>query len=460
LLADRDRYIGETPSVSPPDAIVVSGDLVRGAIVGDANWRDTIRGQYEVAGQFLDQLTRRYLNGDRSRLIIIPGNHDACWNTSFNSMERVPTASYPRDVRNALLAPGSIYRWSWKERALYRIRDRALYQQRLSAFWDFTEGFYAGVSLPRPIDRNRGYQLFELDKRRIVLAAFDSTSGNDCFGYSGAISNGVVARCDLDLRDAGRAYHLRVAVWHHSIQGPPLREDYMDVTQVHEMIGLRFQLGLHGHQHVAAATTHYVHVSQSQAMAIVSAGSLCAGVRELPRGVNRQYNIIVINPDYSGARVYVREMAEGEQFSRKTNGAFLQGYVDLGWNADTDAAGRRVDSELENERAVILAAEDALSKNNPKAALAFLNDIPLPSGSYGRALAVQGGLQAEDWGFLARVLKKPETIEEVITLVSALIHLNDLDQALALLSSRTDIDIGTRAGLEDQIATKKLMKGT
>lgn len=28
LLADRDRYMGETPIVPTPDAIIVSGDLI------------------------------------------------------------------------------------------------------------------------------------------------------------------------------------------------------------------------------------------------------------------------------------------------------------------------------------------------------------------------------------------------------------------------------------------------
>lgn len=35
LLTDGDRYLGETPAVPPPGAIVVSGDLIQGA----ANWR-------------------------------------------------------------------------------------------------------------------------------------------------------------------------------------------------------------------------------------------------------------------------------------------------------------------------------------------------------------------------------------------------------------------------------------
>lgn len=98
LITDRDRYMGETPSVPSPDAIIVSGDLIQGAPLGHANWQAVMRDQYRNAGEFLDHLSRRFLGGLRSKLIIVPGNHDVCWNTSFGSMERVPETEYPHDA--------------------------------------------------------------------------------------------------------------------------------------------------------------------------------------------------------------------------------------------------------------------------------------------------------------------------------------------------------------------------
>ena len=99
LMADRDQDMGETPIVPPPDAIVVSGDLIQGAPINHANWQDIMRDQYHVAEEFLDHLARRFLAGDRSKLIMIPGNHDVCWNTSFSSMRRVPDNEHPADLR-------------------------------------------------------------------------------------------------------------------------------------------------------------------------------------------------------------------------------------------------------------------------------------------------------------------------------------------------------------------------
>lgn len=457
LLADRDRYLGETPAVASPDAIVVSGDLVQGAPIGQAGWQQAVAAQYDVAGRFLDDLARRFLGGDRSKLIIIPGNHDICWNTSFAAMDQVAEADYPENVYRALTEPDTRYRWCWRRRALFRVRDQTLYARRLDAFWAFAESFYAGVALPLPIDRTRPFQLFELDQRRIIIAAFDSTSGNDCFGYSGSIVGGAVARCDLHLRDIDHAYKLRMAVWHHSLQGPPARDDYMDVGQVHEMAGLHFQLGMHGHQHVAAAATHYVYLGESRAMAVVSSGSLCAGSRELPRGVNRQYNVIAINDDYLGARVHVREMVEGSQFTRKTSGAFALGYVDVAWQVNTDLLGRQVDADAQNERRAVIEAEDALQRGEPGRALALLTGCNTAPGSHARTIAVQAALRAPDWPHLVRLTAEPQNAEEAILLVTALTKTDDIGRAAAVLKNRNDIDPTTQRELESQIETKKLL---
>jgi predicted deacetylase len=458
LLADCDRYIGEIPVVPFPEAIIVSGDLIQGVSINSPSWQEEMIAQYKVAGEFLEQLTQRFLNGDRSKLIIIPGNHDVCWNTSFASMELVPKDKYPQNVRQALIEPSSNYRWSWKELALYRIQDADAYSKRMNAYWDFTENFYSDVPLLKPVDRNRGYQLFELHDRQIVIAGFDSISGNDCFAYAGAIPQGTISRCSLDLRDTPHSYDLRIAVWHHSIYGPPLQEDYVKIEQIHEMIGLGFQLGLHGHQHIAATTTHYVHLNESQSMAVVSAGSLCASSKDLPRGVNRQYNLIVIEDDLCNARVHVREMAEGGQFSRKKNGAFSQGFVEIAWKTSTDVMGNEIDANEENIRRATLQAEDALHKNNPEKALQILEGIKFSSAPYARKIAIQSALKHESWEILSNLVEQPKSTEEAIFLITSLIHINDLEQAEVILNTYNDIDATIRNEFQGKIEIKKILR--
>lgn len=458
LLADRDRYVFDIPHVPSPDAIVVSGDLIQGAGIGAPDWQQSMKDQYTVAEGFLTELCKRFLDGDKRRMILIPGNHDVCWNTSHRAMEPVPAAEYPKDLYGALVQPDSSYRWSWSEQTLYRIADLSTYERRMRYYWDFVEAFYKGVTLPVPIDRTRGFQIFELCDRRIAVAAFDTITGNDCFGYSGAIARGAVGRCAIHLRDAGRSYDLKMAVWHHSIQGPPIRSDYMDVSQVQEMIGHGFQLGLHGHQHIAATLTQRVHLDESRSMAVVSAGSLCAGARELPRGTNRQYNLIVIEDDFLHARVHVREMGEGEQFTRKRNGAFVEGFVEVSWQPLTDIMGRTFSAQADNVRRAVISAENALRDGRPQDAVQALGDADLSSAPHARRLMIDALLALRDWPALTAILRSPSGVEETVILISALVDSDNLDDAQAQLNAATEVDAATRAGLQDRITTRRLMR--
>src|SRR5438105_1894721 len=80
LLTDRNGFSRELPAVSQPDAIVVSGDLVQGVTLDSADYPAELEGQYEVAFDLLMELANRFVDGDRSRVVIIPGNHDVDWN--------------------------------------------------------------------------------------------------------------------------------------------------------------------------------------------------------------------------------------------------------------------------------------------------------------------------------------------------------------------------------------------
>ena len=53
----------------------------------------------------------RFLEGDRSRLIMVPGNHDVDWNTAFSALEPVQDGAIPSDLRAELYAEDSSLRW-------------------------------------------------------------------------------------------------------------------------------------------------------------------------------------------------------------------------------------------------------------------------------------------------------------------------------------------------------------
>ena len=66
LLADCDRFRIETPEIPSPDALVVSGDIIWGARLGQAKFETSISQLYQVATEFHVALTDRLFAGDRS----------------------------------------------------------------------------------------------------------------------------------------------------------------------------------------------------------------------------------------------------------------------------------------------------------------------------------------------------------------------------------------------------------
>lgn len=68
LCNDADSYDQDIPK---PEFIVVCGDLAEGANGEDAE--EKIVKQYQEVESFLDKLVRHFLNGDKSRIIIVPG---------------------------------------------------------------------------------------------------------------------------------------------------------------------------------------------------------------------------------------------------------------------------------------------------------------------------------------------------------------------------------------------------
>jgi 3',5'-cyclic AMP phosphodiesterase CpdA len=74
---DRRRYTSEQePSIRSPDLIIVSGDIVQGIGSGVSDPVKALTEQYDEAAAFLSELARRFVGGDRQRVVLVPGNHD------------------------------------------------------------------------------------------------------------------------------------------------------------------------------------------------------------------------------------------------------------------------------------------------------------------------------------------------------------------------------------------------
>ena len=366
---------------------------------------------------------------------MVPGNHDCCWNTAFSGMRRVDEDEEPENLISALESANSPLRWSWHERALYRISEPDVYARRLDSYWDFVESFYSGCDLQFPIQRDAGYNLFELDGGQILVAAFESLQGNDCFSYHGNIDPSAIAKAALRLRDDGGYYSLRIALWHHGLHGEPsYRSDYVPINSVYDLIGHGFQLGLHGHQHFAEIGSHYVHIPDDRKMAVVSAGSLCAGTKELPRGINRQYNVIVISDDYSEAKVHVREVTRGNHFAASTVASgYSNGVARMHLTGAAIVRNGKVEMERERRNKLIIEAERSLRAGHPDVALKMLESVDWRDEPYGRSLMIQAAEQSEHWEMLTIALGNPKTANERIKLIEALSRVGRTSDALVKL---------------------------
>ena len=76
LVTDFVRTSRESPRVERPNAIVVSGDLVEGLPFGSEAYPEGLTRQYQEVADLLADLSDEFLSGDRSQLVIVPGNHD------------------------------------------------------------------------------------------------------------------------------------------------------------------------------------------------------------------------------------------------------------------------------------------------------------------------------------------------------------------------------------------------
>lgn len=151
LIKDRDRYV-EIEQETKPDLIVVSGDMVQGMRGDSESEISELEQQYEEAYEFLAQLAEAFVEGDRNKVILIPGNHDVSWYHSKQSMVQIEfqgdEAEQLRRKRDLVRTFGNVNnrnRWSWNTFQFYKIEDQNMYNKRFELFSNFYNKFYSGA---------------------------------------------------------------------------------------------------------------------------------------------------------------------------------------------------------------------------------------------------------------------------------------------------------------------------
>ena len=429
LLTDNQRFSLETPPISSPNALIISGDLVAGLPIKAGDYPSALERQFDEAHELIKRLADVFFEGDHTRIIITPGNHDIDWNSAFTAM--TPVAHDHKDIEKLLYELNSPYRWSWENLQLFQINDYSLYEKRFGYFQSLIDKFYKGNKVTFAIDPKREWNLFNLDSGKIIVCAFNSCVNADCFSSIGDISGQAISQSHLACPDA----LLKIAVWHHDIQGSPHRSDYMDTGVVRLLIDRGYRLGLYGHRHSAGASPYSLHVTpEDSQMAIISAGSLCAAPHQLPPGLLRQYNIIQIFDDYVHARIHVREMNSGVFSQGRLIEQGGKSYMDLKWTAVPQNSLVNTGRSAFNLSS-IEEIEGLLKRESYEEVVTIIDSYGSKLGRYGRQLLIKALYGTKNWIRLEQELPDPQNSDELSYVISAAIALKHWDKAETVVCS-------------------------
>lgn len=302
---DRHRYTAAEVPIASPDIIIVSGDLIQGAGVGSADFERTLAEQHDEALGFLVALTDRFLGGRRDRVVIVPGNHDVSACHGMASFSRVDIAPDRKTgLVSQLFRPDSPMRWSWDEFALYEIADATAYAERMRPFAAFYSTFYQGTRV-FDLDPSRQFDIFDFPEFDITIVGLSSCHNNDILNKQGAIHPGCIGTVGRLLREPQYGGRLRLAVWHHNTEGPPMQTDYMNPGVIQNLIDCGFSLGFHGHQHRPQFLDTRFRYGSSASMTVISAGTLCGSASYR---FGRAYNVVELDRAAHIGRLHVREM--------------------------------------------------------------------------------------------------------------------------------------------------------
>ena len=375
--------------------------------------------QYREVGDFLEELSEEFLDGNRSRMVIVPGNHDVHWRRSLDGMK--PIDPCPDGIATKALRPISGLRWRWADRHAYEISDHELYESRLQHFRRFRQAFYAGVE-PSPFSEDEDLLFIEYPDLDLAVAGFSSWHGNDCLCHVGEIASTSLALSQKRVARSSMA--MAVAVWHHSIAGGPRSHDYMDQRVVHRLIDFGFTVGLHGHQHYPGAAPFELRLPNLTAMAVVGAGSLAVGDNELPMGERRQFNVVVIDPARESITVNVRGMSAAGVFTGSHRDDF-GGNTFIELNLPVDRSGGRGPTDWQP----LDEAMTAVAERRFEDALELAGRMPPSRQTEKRRIEIESLRGLGRHQQLIEVLDPPLTANELVELIALLLGAGRADDA-------------------------------
>lgn len=441
--------------IYPVKYIVVCGDLIQGTRNTDiAKGNQDIQKQYEEVSVFLHNLVDVFLNGDISRLIIVPGNHDVNRAVSSNSMKPIDASEQEKVQKSYWERYGKkqIYRFDWETLSFMQIIDEKFYTSRFDSFVSFFNGFYSSIGRTFPVSPEEDASLITFPNDKIAFACFNSCCQLDHLNAMGTINENAFHSIYRDLSSCYSNGYLIFGVWHHHIYGVPHRCDFMDMKITKSMACNHILVGLFGHQHRSEVVEELNDLAEDierDKMHLISSGTLFGSRKEMLPGVKRQYNLINVEIENGSANL--------EVFGRedKMNDApypiwgekyLLKGKKSLVFQVPLN--------KLSDDDLLRIIDEETRESGDFKNGILRMKqlDNPVKQGFIDEYIQ-QLSLEVEDLNFILNVFKQPLSNMEYCYLMQASILKNNVDDVRKL------IEMSPYKDSDDILVTSQIAEG-
>lgn len=448
LRRDRERYVQE--GIAAADIAVVSGDLVLGVKENNEDGKRELKRQYDEAEEFLGKLADLMFSGDRSNIIIVPGNHDVSHAHVLQATDSIdiPTEPYKRKaLARELNRINGIHRWDASEFSVRQIVDKKMYSQRLEPFAQFYSSFYRGGRI-FCLDDDKQCEVFDFPSLNVSIVGLSSCVDNDLFNRAGRIHPSCIAKATMQISSLLTAGRVGIAVWHHNLSGGPKDSDYVDPEFLQSLMDGGFSLGLHGHQHRPQYIEHKFTADQSRALAVISAGTLCGGPHTLPSGRMPAYNLIVVDSVEKKCTLHVRDMKNSSFGSPVWGAAHIHEFGGASLQFGLSVSRSKNSSSLSN------ISEAAALLRNGDPSTAFEEARKFPDDEYARRVAIEALARLDNWIEMELFCTPPRSSIEMIYLMQAFYEQGKRAELRALIKSEiilNSTDLGVRQTKEQML---------
>ena len=446
LEQDFDQFGKQDPEIIRPALCIVSGDLVHGVKPDSEDADKELVRQYGQAEEFLVGLAERFFGADRDRVIILPGNHDVCFDDVMKSVRKISIPT-ELDIRERLVArlfaPNSKVRWSWRDMCFFEITDDERYRDRFRHFSTIYKNFYQQRHT-YSLEPEKQFDVFDFPDLGFCVVTLNSCFNNDPFRRAGTLDPNALVEVRRALRQIDRVGWITAAAWHHNIAGGPTQDDYLDPGFLQLLIDAGAVLGFHGHQNLSECfDERYRLGSNPRKITIISASTLCAEPHNLQPGVPRSYNVVEIDSDALIGRVHQRQMVNmqfnlpvwGPGHFNSNNRSFFD------FELCKPLATRPAQLDVQQ---ILDRADKLLGSHQWREAIAVLDDIK--ENSLARPLLVRALDELNDGRLTIARLWPPLNNGEAVRLGGAILDCGTPEEAaafvrLALVSDSEDASV-------------------